>query len=494
MNNRATWSSSRPSDSRDISDPTEKCNVATTISGTKFVVLDYETSGVDPHYDAANSAAWSLGETNGEPVVASLDCRWPPGVLPAVPAVFIQNKLVSDIQKVTPTQLNMSQALRPIKRLVGYGGVVFSFGEGFERNVTQNLHWQQVEDPYDNPPFIDLRKMMLMASLCSERVVIPCKNGVYSSTLGDAARANHGSLENPHEAASDVRTEFWLLQLMDDVESEIVDMSVEQSDRRRAAQISRESAFLSTVEFTIKDGVEVEHWTESDQHSAWKHWVEQVRVDHPLFCSGRNLTYADYEDIAANRYKNLVRSFSLKSAPLGIPSDSTLSKRLVTREERAAFTATARRIRSDDQLRRAVTAQLRSRVRSKTPSEWVNGRIYERFPSTSDKHFAREFHAAEPEHKFSILARFEDDRFVELAERIVFENWPWTLDDKTRKRLHHETWCRLTSDRYPGMTIAKARAGIDEAFDRGVTERETVILNDYTEYLDRLEAGKGVVQ
>ena len=95
----------------------------------------------------------------------------------------------------------------------------------------------------------------------------------------------------------------------------------------------------------------------------------------------------------------------------------------------------------------------------------VEGRIYEGFPSRADESRMQAFHAANWIARAEIAETIENDRYRELARRLVFVNAPEALPGNQRSQL--QTW--LENRRHgregveAGRTIADALADLEQA-------------------------------
>ena len=69
------------------------------------------------------------------------------------------------------------------------------------------------------------------------------------------------------------------------------------------------------------------------------------------------------------------------------------------------------------------------------PAQVVEGRMYEGFPRRADESKMQAFHAADWGERADIAETIEDDRFRELARRLVFVNAPEALADMHRAQL-----------------------------------------------------------
>tara|TARA_Y100000996_G_C22557117_1_gene655873 strand:- start:4243 stop:5676 length:1434 start_codon:yes stop_codon:yes gene_type:complete len=76
----------------------------------------------------------------------------------------------------------------------------------------------------------------------------------------------------------------------------------------------------------------------------------------------------------------------------------------------------------------------------------VEERIFENFPSNQDKKLMIDFHTSPNKNKFNIANQFKDDRYKEIAIRIVYEIARDTLSDKDKRNYEFEIRERFNDD------------------------------------------------
>jgi exodeoxyribonuclease-1 len=97
------------------------------------------------------------------------------------------------------------------------------------------------------------------------------------------------------------------------------------------------------------------------------------------------------------------------------------------------------------------------------PAQVVEQRMYEGFPICADENPLQTFHSADWAERAEIAETFEDDRYRELARRLVFLNSPDVLTDPRRAQLQAWLENRLhgRDGVQAGRTIADALAELD---------------------------------
>jgi exodeoxyribonuclease I len=95
-------------------------------------------------------------------------------------------------------------------------------------------------------------------------------------------------------------------------------------------------------------------------------------------------------------------------------------------------------VAADSQFAARVGNAMEQRYPPFEPAQVVEGRMYEGFPSRADEARMQAFHKTEWSERAEIAESFENDRYRELARRIVFYGQPDALETERRQLL--EVW------------------------------------------------------
>jgi exodeoxyribonuclease-1 len=95
-------------------------------------------------------------------------------------------------------------------------------------------------------------------------------------------------------------------------------------------------------------------------------------------------------------------------------------------------------VAADGQFAARVGAAMAQRYPPFEPAQLVEGRMYEGFPSRADERRMQAFHVADWGGRAEIAETIEDDRYRELARRLIFVSAPEALADPRRTQL--QTW------------------------------------------------------
>lgn len=95
-------------------------------------------------------------------------------------------------------------------------------------------------------------------------------------------------------------------------------------------------------------------------------------------------------------------------------------------------------VAADGQFAARAAVAMQKRYPPFEPVQVVEGRMYEGFPSHTDEARMQAFHAADWDERAEIAEAIEDDRYRELARRIVFHGQPDALQPERQRTL--EAW------------------------------------------------------
>jgi exodeoxyribonuclease-1 len=151
---------------------------------------------------------------------------------------------------------------------------------------------------------------------------------------------------------------------------------------------------------------------------------------------------------------------------------------IVTARERMA------KIKAHPNFTSAIAQVLAGQYEDQEPSQRIEEQIYGEFPSRNDERLMEKFHQAPWRDRYAMAQGFEDARYREFAERIVYAEYPDGLPATRRAEL--DEWRRerfIAEGDVPWMTIAKAREELNE-LKNTATEQHADLIAEVADYLD----------
>ena len=165
---------------------------------------------------------------------------------------------------------------------------------------------------------------------------------------------------------------------------------------------------------------------------------------------------ADLRD-AIDGTTKVIRRVSINAQPSLLPIDYAPDDVLGGQQSLKTCQTRAQAIRDHAEFRRRISRLLAARYEDQVEPAHIEQRIYSGFASNADQARMYSFHDQGWEDRIGIVQEIEDERYRQIAHRIVAIERPDLLTDAQRKRW--ESWRRerfLTDKNVPWMTVASA--------------------------------------
>ena len=429
-----------------------------------FVFYDVETTGLDRHFDQILQLA--AIHTDDELVALdrlSLRCRRLPYVVPA-PAALLATRLGRmELEQADASHYELMcrtadwLARRAPAVMVGYNSMRFDEAV-LRQGFYQSLLPVAVTTSGGNGR-ADLLQIARAVSVYAPGVLaIPTRpeDGRPSFALGALARANGVAFDEAtaHDALADVEATLAFARLLRAGAPTVWSVMIEHARKSRLAQRLQRDAVLCFTWF--KDGRPTTRAVTQ---------VAQVGSEVVLF----DLGFEPEESLGGDLGSLLgapdadppcpLVVIRLTAYPLVFPAASAPDGLI----DLATATARARVVREREGLAAAVTEALTRRVRQERALPWVESRIGQGLPGQADERLMHRLHRVPWPERAALAAELADERYVELAYRLLFCERPDVLAPPDRDRL--AAWVRdrlFTEDDVPWMTVPKARRALAE--------------------------------
>ena len=161
----------------------------------------------------------------------------------------------------------------------------------------------------------------------------------------------------------------------------------------------------------------------------------------------------------------VIRRVSINAQPGLLPVEYAPDDMQGGRQSNETYQARVQAIRAHPEFCRRISRLLAARYADQAEPAYVEQRIYSGFPSNADQTRMHAFHSQGWEDRVGIIREIEDERYRQIAQRIVAIERPDLLTDAQRQRW--ESWRRerfLTNEKVPWMTVCFR--------DRGARRRE----------------------
>jgi exodeoxyribonuclease-1 len=439
-----------------------------------FIFYDTETTGTDTTFDQILQFAAILTDAN----LNELDrfetrCRLLPHVIPA-PGALLATR-VSPAMLTDPSlpshyemMLQIAHKLREWSPAIFIGYNTLSFDEPLLRQAFyQTLQPVYLTNTNGNQRADVLRLSQATAALAPNAMVVPISGkGKPTLRLDTLAPANGFAHENAHDALADVEATIYMARLIRDRAPAVWNSLMPLVDKGEVTAQLTSGEPKCIVEYHM--GVpSLRAVVGCGQHpkNPTMQAVFDLRRDPAEVL---NLSEEDLveETKGPNRALRTVYANKMPAlVDLGIAGDLQDTIGLPTAEivRRAAVVAT------DGQFAARVGVAMQQRHPPFEPAQVVEGRMYEGLASSADESRMEAFHAAGWAECAGIAETIEDDRYRELARRLVFVNAPDALADSYRGQL--KIWLQNRRHGREGVEAGRTLKDALEELDRLTQEQ-----------------------
>jgi exodeoxyribonuclease-1 len=455
-----------------------------------FIVYDIETSGRERRFDQIlQFAAIHADDALTETAALDLRCRRLPHVIPSPGALLVNRVRPDDLDGAPLSHLDLVRAMldwvRPRLPAVFLGHNILRFDEPFLRHALyRTLHPVYLTNTNGNVRADTLRIAHAVQAVAPGTIAVPTTDeGEPTFALGPLLRANGIDFDpaTAHDALADVRGTLALGRLLKDRAPAVWDRMIANAAKARVQAFLRERAGYVLVEAigsTVGARVVAPCGTVPGRDSTALVFDLSTDPAPYMVMDAADLAAA----VAAGRPFVRVR---LNEQPALFRIDEAPHVAAATGVPFEELKRRGTAIVKDEGFRARLGAALATLAPLPAPSEFVEDRMYEGFPSRADERRRDIFHTLPWSERHAHCAAFEDDRLAELGVRLIHAERPDLLPCDVRADLDR-TWAeRLLSPdpATPWTTVPKARAEIARL---RVERPETAEALDWLEaWLDR---------
>lgn len=456
-----------------------------------FVFYDTETTGLDAAFDQIVQFAAIVTDDDFNPIEElNLRCRLQPHVVPSPGAINITRVGPRAIQAAPLSLYKMVGGIREfIERwtpatFLGFNSI--DFDEKMLRGAFyQTLHPAFLTNTNGNTRMDVLRLAHAVAALRPDAIKVPLnEKGNSSLKLGGLLQANGFPLDQAHDALADTRGTVALARYLRDRAPDVWDHLFACRSRHAVEAILQKNELVLFTDRafgkpTILAGLITRHPDNAAEIAMF-----DLAYDPTLYLD------VDHERAmrllkSSPRPIRTMRANSLPILrPLGVGIDLGVDP--VTAHERLT------RIHAHPGFASTIAKAMAARYEDAAPAAHVEQRIYDGFPSRSDEQLMDKFHSTPWEARFPLVEHFEDGRFRELAERVIYNERPEALPADRRAALDAWRRERLTaSGETPWLTLSGARAELVK-LRASVPVEDVELLDEAGHFFSELEAELGV--
>ena len=433
-----------------------------------YIFYDTETSGLETAFDQIlQFAAIKTDDDLNEVDNFNVRVRLLPHVVPSPRALVVNRvapKLLTD--QTLPTHYEAICEIRN-KLLEWSPAIVIGYNSiGFDEELLRQAFFQTLHPAYLTNTEGNKRSdvlPMIYATCAYEpnTLSVPInEKGNPSFRLDQIAPANGYNFINAHEAMADVRATIYMARLIRERAPEVW-ASAHQTNSRNDVKnyIADQSAFALTQYYFGKPY----SWLVSECGQNPENKAEFAVFD--LFYDPDDYLSLSSEELLKifNAKEKPIRRFRGNAQPIIMPENKAppeVKALSISPEERSRRAAV---VQGASDFKRRVGQALALRYAAREPSPYVEKRIYEGFPSSSDQILMREFHEVDWTKRTQLIDQIEDSRLKELAWRLVYFEHPELLppDKVNDLRKWHAERVLIDGEAVPWTTLREATKELD---------------------------------
>ncbi len=458
-----------------------------------FVVYDVETTGLTKRFDQILQFAATL--TDSELNVTDqfkIRCCLMPHVVPSPEAMYVTGLRIEQLLDTSlPSHYEMVTEVRGILEswsptlFLGFNSL--SFDEEFLRQAFyQCLYSPFLTNTRGNGRADVLNLCRITASLRPD-VIKPAmdENGRITFKLKALAEANDVVVPLSHNATADVSTTLALCKIIrnraPDIWSQFLKFSRKDSVE---SFITEEDAFL--LSDTLGNECRTRVVTPIGRHSELpiRHYCLDLSSDIDAL---RKMSIGELIDLCKGAAQSIL-TVRTNAAPILWPLYDAAQEHLAPFEDESEVLKRVAQIRED----RPFLERIRNAAQAAEPvypqSVIVEEQIYQRgFPTPEDEVIMRRFHDASWEKRAVLCRQLNDDRYRQLARRLVFFERPDLLTAEQFAAVNAGMRERLMAspeENVPWRSIPAAQQELEALLQKGLNSPE---LGSQLRYLDYLK-------
>jgi exodeoxyribonuclease-1 len=421
-----------------------------------YIFYDTETTGLNPAFDQIVQFAAIVTNDNFD-IVEELDlrCRLRPHIIASPGAMRVTRVGPKAIQSAPLSCYEMAGKLRAFIEkwspavLIGFNSI--SFDEHMLRQMFfQGLHPTYLTNTNGNSRMDVLRLAHAVDEHQPGILSVPMnEKGKPSFKLGDLIKANGLALQNAHDALADTSATLELARYLRGKAPQVWDSLYACRSRHAAESWMAESRLFLYTDRAFKKPTILSG-------------TIAANTKNPAAVAVFDLEYAPgtYLDSGVDEIKTLLKA---SPRPIRIVRTNALPIIVPVSEpfnglDLATAKARLDEIQEHPFFARTVADALSAVGEEFEPPDHVEQTIYSGFPSRRDQKLMEEFHNTSWAARFALLERFEDRRYQEFGERILYAEFPEGLPPErvtTLKSWHHQR--HATEEKVPWLTLALAK-------------------------------------
>ena len=434
-----------------------------------FIFYDTETTGINVYFDQILQFAAILTDDNLVEVERfEIRSRLLPHTVASPGAMNVTNVTAAQLhQPGYPSHYEMICQIRD--KLLDWEPAQFIGHNSlkFDEVLLRSAFYKNLFPPYltnmnGNNRFDTYIALQAAHLYEPSAIVVPTGlNGKPSFKLDQIAPANGFNHANAHEAMSDVEATIHMTRLLRERAPETWSRGMRFCHKNSVADFCNDEEIFGLTEFYFgKPYTFLLHQIGRNPHDNNEIIAFDLSVDPDDLFGLSDIEMID----RITRAPKPIRRFRANGFPMLVDADDAHPYSKAQGIEFEVLEDRAQRLRLDSEL----TAKLISAFLQSKPdyedSPHVEENLYSGFADNNDSALMEQFHEADWSERYNIVCRFNDPRYRELGEQLIYFESPEHLSPEIRRKWLGITNARLmgTGDPCPALTIPDAIQQADD--------------------------------
>lgn len=454
-----------------------------------FVFYDTETTGTNNVFDQILQFAAILTDDDLQEVERfEIRCQRLPWIVPAPMALKVTGVTPGMLDdQGLPSFYEMMSVIRA--RMEDWGQAVFVGYNSirFDEPLLQRAFWQTLHPPYltvtNANSRMDILPLVQAAShLYPDAFQYPLTpRGRTGFKLDQLAPLNGFSHENAHDALADVEATIHIARLLADRCPELWQQAVRKSPKSETVSSLSFGNPVLMVEYFMS-GPSVWWGQRIDQRGSSTSSASVARLE----VDWSSLFTLDPQSLSTelSASPKPIRQIALNKAPIVLDQDAA---RLFGIELDDSSLEMSRILASDEGACARMVEGMESLAEPWPEPEYLEQRIFDGFPSRADTERMTAFHKGDWAVRASLIKEFEDPRFRQLAQRLVYCSAPEQLTDDERSNIFAALSERLLANHDDDRLWRTLHAARDQLEEVRSSEDGNSLASDITDWLNSIE-------
>ena len=425
-----------------------------------FVFYDTETTGLDINFSQIIQVGCVLTDNNFNILEElNLSSKVLPWIVPSPDAFLVHRQ--TDCLDDGVSHFEMMKSLR--EKWLSWGkdkNLIFVTynGHKFDEELVRRQFYWNLFDPYitntNGNKRLDLMSLFqLIGNFYPAEIKIPeDEDENISLKLTDLAKENNISIENAHDAIVDCMLMVNLMKKIKASAPEALKAAIKGSSKNGNIELTKTKPFSILGEIYRKKKY-IYPVIACGQNP---NQTNQVALIDLYFDPKKMFEMTDYELSEQFGAGGGLKKISVNKSVTIMPVDRIKNINNFLDSPFELLKTRAEQVSKNHEFQNRVCEVMTINQREYPPNKYLEQKVYERFPSNSDKLWMERFEISTWAEKAKLLSGFEDERYRELSQRLINYLKPEFSSNKEKDNFHEFIKERLLTNGPWKMTLEKA--------------------------------------